>query len=166
MSETLAADYAPMPPRAERPDAVHVGQIWRAVRARWRLAIGAGLIAFAGSFAFVNTVSPRYTGEAKLILENRDSVYPRPAQERSEQPLAIDEQAVASQVQVVMSRDLAREAIRQLGLVGNPEFDPDVGGMGLMRRIGSLMGVASNPPDAPPEDRVLDRYYDHLLVYT
>src|SRR4051794_11562275 len=116
MSQTLAAEYAPMPIEVRRPDAVHLGQIWRAARARWRLVVGAGLIAFAASFAFVNTVSPRYTGEAKLILENRDSVYTRPAQERK-QPLAIDEQAVASQVQVVMSRDLAREAIRQLGLV-------------------------------------------------
>src|SRR3954447_17935889 len=107
MRKPLAPDSAPMPPRAERPDAVHVCQVWRAVRARWRLVIGAGLIAFAGSFAFVNTASPRYTGEAKLILENRDSVSPRPAQERSEDPLATDKQDVASQVQVVMSRDLA-----------------------------------------------------------
>jgi polysaccharide biosynthesis transport protein len=33
-------------------------------------------------------------------------------------------------VQVVMSRDLAREAIKQLGLVGNEEFDPLAGEMG------------------------------------
>jgi uncharacterized protein involved in exopolysaccharide biosynthesis len=164
MAQTLAADDMALPDEAGRPEAVHVGQIWRALRARWRLVVGAGLIAFAASFAFVNTVTPRYTGEAKLILENRDSVYTRPAQERYEQPVTIDEQAVASQVQVVMSRDLAREAIKRLQLVGNPEFDPLVGGLGPVKRLLMLLG-AGNPLDRPPEDRVLEAYYDRLLVY-
>lgn len=165
MAQSFAADYPTDSAADRRPEAMHLGQIGQALRARWRLIVGAGLIAFAGSLAFVNTVTPRYTGEAKLILENRDSVYTRPAQERAEQPLLIDEQAVASQVQVVMSRDLAREAIRQLGLVGNPEFDPLADEVGVLRRLMILVGLAKNPLDRPPEDRVLETYYERLLVY-
>ncbi|HEY0352318.1 MAG TPA: GumC family protein, partial [Enterovirga sp.] len=144
---------------------VNLADIGSAVRRRWRWVAIPTALAFAGSVAFVSLVSPRYTGEAKLLLQSADTSFTRSSPERPEQQL-IDEQAVASQVQVVMSRDLAREAIRRLNLVGNPEFDPDVGGAGLMRRIGSLMGLTSNPLDGPPEERVLDRYYDHLLVYT
>jgi succinoglycan biosynthesis transport protein ExoP len=121
--------------------------------------------AFAASFVFVTVVTPRYTGEARLILESRDSFYTRPNQDRTEQPLQIDEQAVASQVQVVMSRDLAREAIKQLGLVGNEEFDPLAGEMGFLRRLMILIGVSKNPLDRPAEDRVLENYYERLLVY-
>jgi uncharacterized protein involved in exopolysaccharide biosynthesis len=154
----------PLSPEA-RLDSVHLGQAMQILRRRWKLVAGAGLAAFVASVAFVSLVPPRYTGEAKLILESRDSFYTRPTQDRTDQQPAIDEQAVASQVQVVMSRDLAREAIRQLGLVGNEEFDPLAGEMSLVRRLMILVGLAQNPLDRPPEDRVLESYYDHLLVY-
>ena len=62
---------------------------------------------------------------------------------------SIDEQAVASQVQVVMSRDLAREAIKQLGLVGNEEFDPLAGEIGLVRRLMILIGLVEEPARPP-----------------
>ena len=54
------------------------------------------------------------------------------------QAAATASQAVASQVQVVMSRDLARQAIRDLHLVGNPEFDPQVRGVGPLQRLAVL----------------------------
>lgn len=63
-------------------------------------------------------------------------------------PLPIDEQAVASQVQVVMSRDIAREAIKSLGLVGNPEFDPMVKGVGGLQQMLVMLGLAQNPSTA------------------
>ena len=64
-----------------------------------------------------------------------------------------------------MSRDLAREAIKQLGLVGNREFDPLAGEISLVRRLMILIGLVKNPLDRPPEDRVLENYYERLLVY-
>ncbi|HEX8165133.1 MAG TPA: GumC family protein [Beijerinckiaceae bacterium] len=164
MNPSFAAPMPSAAPKA-RPDAVHLGEMVQVVRGRWKLVAGAGLLALAASLAFVTVVPPRYTGEAKLILESRDSFYTRPTQDRTDQQPLIDEQAVASQVQVVMSRDLAREAIRQLGLVGNEEFDPLAGEMSLVRRLMILVGLAQNPLDRPPEDRVLENYYDRLLVY-
>jgi uncharacterized protein involved in exopolysaccharide biosynthesis len=147
-----------------RPDSVNLAQIWQALKLRWRWIFIPTLIAFAGSLVFVNIVSPRYTGEAKVLLEIRESFYTRPGQERTDQP-QIDEQAVASQVQVVLSRDIGRAAVRRLQLVGNPEFDPLVHGIGPVRRLLILLGLASNPYDFPPEERVLDNFYDRLLVY-
>ncbi|MBL7405457.1 lipopolysaccharide biosynthesis protein, partial [Escherichia coli] len=113
----------------------------------------------------VNVVSPRYTGEAKVLLESRDPAFARTAQERGDQLAPIDEQAVASQVQVAMSRDLARVAIRRLKLVGNAEFDPGAGSIGAVQRVLMMLGIGANPLDRPAEDRVLDAYFDHLLVY-
>ena len=105
--------------------------------------VGPTLVAALGATGFVNVVSPRYTGEAKLLLESRDPAFARTAQERGDQLAPIDEQAVASQVQVVMSRDLAREAIRRLKLVGNPEFDPGAGSIGPEAEIEPLIREAA-----------------------
>lgn len=162
----MAYAYAPPTDQPTSTSDASLGDIGRAVRRRWRFVAIPALIAFAGSLAFVNIVSPRYTGEAKLLLQTSDSYFTRPGQERgADQAPQIDEQGVASQVQVVMSRDLAREAIKRLDLVGNPEFDPLVRGAGMLTRIGMMLGLSRDPAAGRPEERVLDEYYDHLVVY-
>ena len=62
---------APAAPDASdrRLEAVHLGDMTRLLSGRWRLLAGAGIAAFAASVLFVTLVPPRYTGEAKLILE-------------------------------------------------------------------------------------------------
>ena len=142
-----------------------LSDIGRAVLRHWRWVAIPTLVAFLASAIFVSVVSPRYTGEAKLLLQTGDSYFTRPNQDRLDQTPLIDEQAVASQVQVVMSRDLAREAIRRLNLVGNPEFDPAVRPQGPMQQVSRLLGLSRDPSARAPEDRVLESYYDHLLVY-
>ncbi|NNM72263.1 lipopolysaccharide biosynthesis protein [Enterovirga sp. DB1703] len=138
----------------------------RSMRTHWRYIAIPTILVFIAATIFVNVVSPRYTGEAKLILQTADSYYTRPGQDRgADQTQLIDEQAVASQVQVVMSRDIAREAIRRLELVGNPEFDPGVRDVGLLRGLMMMLGLAKDPSVRAPEDRVLEKYYDALLVY-
>lgn len=165
MSQSLAVAPSPSLAGAEaRPEgAVNMLQIGGALRRRWRWVAFPTLIAFAAATAYVNLATPRFTAETKLLLESRDSFYTRPAQADG-QPL-IDEQAVASQVQVIMSRDLARETIKRLSLVGNPEFDPQVGTVDLMRRLMILFGAAENPLKRAPEDRVLEAFFERLLVY-
>lgn len=149
-----------------QPSDVSVGEIGRALVVRWRWIAVPTALAFVASLAFVMLVSPRYTGEARLLLQANDSYFTRPGgNERFEQQPQIDDQAVASQVQVVMSRDLARDAIRRLGLVGTAEFDPEVGGLGLGRKLAILLRLARDPSGHPAEERVLETYYDNLLVY-
>jgi uncharacterized protein involved in exopolysaccharide biosynthesis len=123
------------------------------------------LVALAGSIFAVNSITPRYTGEARILLESRDGVFTRPGGERDPGSQAIDQEAVTSQVQLLMSRDLGRDAIKRIGLVGNPEFDPAVGVLNSLKRVLMLLGFVSHPADRSPEDRVLEKYYDRLLVY-
>ncbi len=150
-------------PRAE--EGLGLAQLPRILRRSIGWIVGPTLVVALGASVFVNVVSPRYTGEAKVLLESRDPAFARTAQERADQLAPIDEQAVASQVQVVMSRDLAREAIRRLKLVGNAEFDPGAGSIGPVQRVLMMLGIGANPLDRPAEDRVLDAYFDHLLVF-
>lgn len=142
-----------------------LAQLARLLRRSWLWIAIPTCVAGIGAVGFVQAVSPRYTGEAKILLESREAAFTRTAQERGEQPQPIDEQAVASQVQVVMSRDLAREAIRSLNLVGNPEFDPNVAGIGPVQRALMMIGLGKNPLERAPEDRMLETYFERLLVY-
>ena len=120
--------YAVPGPQPRAEEGLGLAQLPRILRRSIGWIVGPTLVVALGASVFVNVVSPRYTGEAKVLLESRDPAFARTAQERGDQLAPIDEQAVASQVQVAMSRDLAREAIRRLKLVGNAEFDPGAGG--------------------------------------
>ncbi len=153
----------PGPPQVEA--GLGLAQLGRLLRRSWRSIVIPTMVAGVGAVTFVQVVSPRYTGEAKVLLESREAAFARSTQERGEQVAPIDEQAVASQVQVVMSRDLAREAIRRLKLVGNAEFDPAVAEIGPVRRLLMMIGATANPLERAPEDRVLEAYFDRLLVY-
>ncbi|WP_093566427.1 GumC family protein [Methylobacterium sp. 174MFSha1.1] len=146
-------------------DGLTLGDVGRLLGRRWLVILLPTVAAFGLAVTFVQVVPPRYTAEAKLLLESRDSALTRLQQDRGELPQPIDEQAVASQVQVVMSRDIAREAIKSLGLVGNPEFDPMVNGVGGLQQVLVMLGLAQNPLDREPVDRVLEKYFDRLLVY-
>ena len=148
-----------------RNDGVTVAQVPQILRKSlaW-IAVPTTLVAL-GAGVFVNVVPPRYTGEAQLILESREPAFTRTAQDRPDTNAPIDEQAVASQVQVIMSRDIAREAIKRLKLVGNPEFDATAGEIGPVQQVMMLLGIGPNPLDRPAEDRVIESYFEHLLVY-
>ncbi|CAN7465713.1 GumC family protein [Bosea sp. LjRoot237] len=149
-----------------RSDLLDLPALWAAIKAKKLWIIGPTLAALGLSFIAVNAVTPRYTGEARLLLENRDSFYTRPGQAPSETSgQQFDSEGVQSQVQVIMSRDLAREAIKRIGLVGNSEFDSGAGALGALKKVGVLLGIGAHPADRSPEERVLEKYYDRLLVF-
>ncbi|KFC75020.1 Succinoglycan transport protein [Bosea sp. LC85] len=149
-----------------RGDMLDLSALWAAIKRRKLWVLGPTVLALGLSFVAVNLVTPRYTGEARLLLENRDSFYTRPGQGGAEATSQqFDSEGVQSQVQVIMSRDLAREAIKRIGLVGNPEFDSGAGALSALKRLGVLIGLGAHPADRSPEERVLDQFYDRLLVF-
>ena len=78
------------------------------------------LVAAALSIAAVNLVTPRYKSEARILIDGRENVFLRPNGERNEERTALDAEAVTSQVQLLLSRDLAREVIRKNKLAERP----------------------------------------------
>src|ERR1700694_1651343 len=66
------------------------------------------------SITAVNLVTPRYKSEARILIDGRENVFLRPNGERNEERTApLDPEAVTSQVQLLLSRDLAREIIKK-----------------------------------------------------
>ena len=146
---------------------VDLSQIGRALARRKYWIAGATLGALLLGLAFVTLAKPRYTAEAKVLIENQEGYFTRPDKaSTADLNTAPDAEAVQSQVQLLQSRDLARRAIKELNLVGNREFDPQAGGGGALGRVMVLLGLQRDPTLASPEDRVLDTYFEKLTVFS
>ncbi|SFH70420.1 GumC family protein [Bradyrhizobium sp. cf659] len=124
------------------------------------------VLALVASVAVVNLVTPRYKSESRILIDGRENVFLRPSSDRSnEERQALDPEAVTSQVQLVLSRDLAREIIKKNKLAERPEFDPVLQGISPLKSLAALIGIGRDPFSMTPEERVLDAYYERLQAY-
>jgi len=123
------------------------------------------VLALVASIAAVNLVTPRYKSESRILIDGRENVFLRPNSDRAEERQALDAEAVTSQVQLVLSRDLAREIIRKNKLAERPEFDPVLQGVSPLKSLAAMIGLGRDPFSMTPEERVLDAYYERLQAY-
>jgi succinoglycan biosynthesis transport protein ExoP len=139
--------------------------LFQAVWRRKMTILGFTLLAAAGAFVIVNAITPRYRSESKLLLESRENVFMRAeADKNTSDRTALDPEAVTSQIQLVLSRDLAREVIKSEKLNELPEFDPAIGGLTPMRTLLGLFGMARDVTALSRDERTLEAYYDRLNV--
>ena len=118
------------------------------------------------SITAVNLITPRYKSEARILIDGRENIFLRPNGERNdEQRSALDAEAVTSQVQLLLSRDLAREIIKKNKLAERPEFDPVLQGLSPLKSLLALFGIGRDPFSLTPEERVLDAYFDRFTAY-
>ncbi len=143
---------------------IDLARIARAISAKRWWVIGPTVAMFAGSAIFVNVVKPRYTAEARVLLENQENFIPRADKTERVAEILPDPEAVQSQIQLLTSRDLARRVIKTLDLQGNDEFDPLAKGMGATTRALVMLGLARDPTQTTPEDRILETFGDKLNV--
>jgi succinoglycan biosynthesis transport protein ExoP len=124
--------------------------------------LGATLLSAAAAFLVVNAITPQFRSESRLLLEVRENVFMRAEADKSADRTALDPEAVTSQIQLVLSRDLARDVIRQEKLTDNPEFDP---AHSALRMVLGLFGIARDPSTMSQEERTLEAYYERLNAY-
>ena len=132
-------------------------------RDKWKV-IGPTVVVAVLTLAAVQFVTPRYLSEARVIVEDADNVYLRPDAGKDVGNRTVDEQAIFSQAQLILSRDLAREVIDRLKLGERSEFDPTLSKISSFRELLGLLGLIKDPRKMTPEERVLDAYYDRLTV--
>ncbi len=123
------------------------------------------VLALVASLTAVNMITPRYKSEARILVDGRENVFLRPNGERGEERGALDAEAVTSQVQLVQSRDLAREIIKKNKLAELPEFDPVLRGSSPIKTLLALIGIGRDPFSLTPEERVLEAYYERFTAY-
>jgi polysaccharide biosynthesis transport protein len=111
-------------------------------------------------------IPPKYQSEARVLVVGRDNVYLRPDADKDLIDRAVvDQEAVTSQAQLILSRDPASEVIAKLKLNELPEFDPALGNISLTKRVLGFLGITKNPLAMTPEERVLEAYYERLTVF-
>jgi uncharacterized protein involved in exopolysaccharide biosynthesis len=160
----------PSPAPVSTPASPEVGDldmraIWAALVRRRMWIIVPTALAFVLSLVAVNMTTPRYKSEARILIDGRENVFLRPNAERSEDRGTLDAEAVTSQVQLLLSRDLALEVIKANKLAERPEFDPVLRGVSPLRTLLALFGLGRDPLKMTPEERVLEAYYDRLTAY-
>ena len=147
-------------------DEFDLGALGRSLWRKKLWIVGLTLVAAGLAFVAVNLITPRYKSEARVLIETRENIFFRPEAEKSlERSATVDQEAVTSQVQLMLSRDLARDVIKNLKLGEKPEFDPVLQGASPVRTILGLFGVGKDPTSQTPEERVLKSYFDRLSVY-
>ena len=113
----------------------------------------------------VNMIAPRYKSEAKIVVEGRENVFLRPEAEKGIDRAAADQEAIATQVQILQSRDIARQVIQELKLNERPDFDPVLQGTSSIGAFLSAIGLGRDRLRMTPEERVMEAFYERLSVY-
>jgi succinoglycan biosynthesis transport protein ExoP len=135
--------------------------LWR--RRRW--IVIPTILAGIAATVYVTLATPQYRSQALVLIENRETAYNRPeGSERANEPARPDPEAVASEVQLALSRDLARSVVRDLKLGERPEFNPALGASPVAAVL-RLVGLARDPSRMTFEEQVLERFYERLSVY-
>lgn len=123
------------------------------------------ILAAAASFFIVNALTPTYRSEARLLVENQASTFMKPEIEKGTNGAdreRLDQEAVASQAQILTSRDLGRTVVRDLKLTDKTEFDPLKKSFSPLTVLTGLLGIGRDYEKIAPEDRALEIYLDRL----
>lgn len=153
-------DALSTPPRRE----ADLGLLFQALAARKRLLffVPAAVLLLAAAVFFLEPA--RYSAQAQVLtaprlgglIGLRSSLAVGHWSEGTGGP--------AVQAQLIASRDLARRAIKDLGLDHNFEFDPVAKGIGPTARALIFLGIARNPARKSAEDRILEAFQNRLNV--
>jgi polysaccharide biosynthesis transport protein len=152
-------------PAGNSPDAdLDLPALGEALWRKRRFIILPTLLAALAAWAAVQYVTPKYSSEARVFIEGRGNVYLRPDADKTINDPTVDAEAVTSQAQIILSRDLALEVIKKLNLGALPEFDPTLNGVSPLRSLLGVLGLVKDPLSMTHEERVLNAYYDRLSV--
>jgi succinoglycan biosynthesis transport protein ExoP len=153
-------------PAVDADGELDVRSLGRALWRRKRTIIIPALIVAVLTAVAVQVITPKYKSSATILYEGRENIFMRPDVERTTNDRGLaDAEALTSQVQLVLSRDVARDVIKKLKLNELPEFDPLVKGIPPWKRALIMLGVSRNPLRMTPEERVLEAYYERLTAY-
>jgi exopolysaccharide transport family protein len=143
---------------------VDLGRLFGSLAVRWKRILFVALAVTAFALAFAWFATPHYKGETKISIEPRESPYTRPDSNGENDRPFLDEESVASQVEMIRSTRLLKQVALKLNLARLPEFD-ETAEMGTFSRLLVIAGLKSDPNEIPPEERVLKAFREKLNVY-
>src|ERR1700730_9551248 len=164
LAESPAMTNHPLPPATDVELDIRA-LLMSLVRALPYLIVLLGLVAI-GTFLLLSRLTPIYRSEATVLIQAGESSLTRTGGTGTDTVVPYDDQAIASQVQLIRSRDLARKVAAKLDLQSRPEYQKAIAGGSFLNDLLARFGLARNPVDSSVEERVLALYYDRLQVST
>ncbi len=140
-------------------DVAHLfGSLWRN---KFKLIFTALILTcLVGAALFF--VSPKYKSEARIFIEQGESVFTRPQGTTAEDArTSFDPEGVTSQVQLLTSADVLSRVIENPDLADNTEFKA----MRDLSLIESLMTLINRGPQVEGVDRVIVKLREKLNIY-
>lgn len=148
-------------------DDVDIAALWRAVTAKKFRIVAIMILAGAATYLGLQTVTPLYSSKARILIEYDEPAFTQPRTETggTVKETRLDPEAVASQVQVLLSRDLAVQVIKELNLQSDPDFSETAGSGGILKGLLSTVGVSGKKPVGSSEEQALETFEEGLAVY-
>lgn len=157
MSTARNADYD--------PDMVlDLGGIVRAIFRSLLWLLPLIFLVCAGTLLVLQFIPNKYQAEARLLIESKDSEFPGSTSSLEVERAVLDNEGVASQVQLLRSADLARLVARKVDLASIPEFNQDKSNSPFNKLLIEF-GLKRTPTPSTVEERVLEHYYEKLQIY-
>src|SRR5215469_8884674 len=123
------------------------------VRRQFPVILFVLLLILAVVAVFLFTTPPRYTAQAKLLIDSRKVQLFQQQSVLGEIP--VESATVESQIEILKSENIALSVIKDLHLIEDPEFVESTGGI-----IGTVMGLIPNffaPPNGSKSEAELTR---------
>ncbi|MGQ4272599.1 GumC family protein [Terrihabitans sp. B22-R8] len=149
--------------RAASDGEIDLGRVGRALWRRKGWVVVPTLLAAVAAAFVSGQIVPKFKSQALILVEAGETPYTRPADGGQSGGAAADELAVQSQVQLLLSRDLAVSVVRDLGLADKPEFVEEEGPSGIAGLL-TLLGIGSRDDLASREEKALQSYIRNLTV--
>ncbi|MFD1982635.1 GumC family protein [Mesorhizobium newzealandense] len=143
---------------------VDLRQLFASLARNWLRILIVALVVTGAAFAFASLATRHYKAQTQVEIAPRESVYTRPASNNDTDKPILDEQGVATQVQIISSNEILKQVAQKLNLEKLPEFD-DALDMSPLSRALVLVGLKSDPMEIPTEERVLKKMHEKLNVY-
>ena len=144
---------------------VDLRQLFASLARNWLRILLFVLVVTGLAFAFASLATKHYKAETQVEIAPRESVYTRPAGSNNDgdKPI-LDEQGVATQVQIISSNEILKQVAQKLGLARLREFDETIN-MSSLSRVLILLGLKNDPMDVPADERVLKKMREKLNVF-
>ncbi|WP_136656974.1 Wzz/FepE/Etk N-terminal domain-containing protein [Nitratireductor sp. XY-223] len=143
---------------------IDIARLFAAVWQRRLAILSLMLIVCAAAFVISGNIAPRYRAESRILIEAREPLFTQSGQQDTGQSQFLDAQGITSQVEIINSTNLIKSVADQLDLADTGEFS----GVAKPSMITSVLmgaGLISDPYDAPPEERLIETFREHLTVF-
>ncbi|MEM1376245.1 MAG: exopolysaccharide transport family protein [Pseudomonadota bacterium] len=136
------------------------GALWRE---KWKILLVSLLLTFIVG-VLLAMMSPTYRADSRVLIETSETVFTRPQDDAGAQTEVVDQESVASQVEIITSTELLTKVAEDLNLAQYSEFD-STRDMGIIKSTLITFGILGDPSRIPVEKRVLEALREKLEVY-